>query len=321
MTTKATRGVGLAGGLAVLAGSSATALAGPPRFDLVDSDAMWALHIDFEQAHETRLGGWLLEMIDDEIDGDDFARDLMGELEWGEDIHGLTLYGWDGGDEESIVAVLQGGEALDALEERLWHGHKFLHGDEEFEVAGRSIISLSEPGDDEAINIASAEAGRGERILIASPNEEWLGRALRVAERDREGLRADAALLEAASPAERAMIVVMATDIAEWDDFEPVSHFARDAGSVWGALSEEDGRVRLRAAVTADDEDQAQQISQVLQGAIAFGQLLAGDIDDGDLKELAHMARGLRFEVDGRTIRAQFEMEAEHAARLLDLDD
>lgn len=324
MMTKTTRGVGLdmlwVGGLAVLAGSSATALGGPPRFDLVDSDAMWAVHIDFEEAHKTDLGEWLLDMIDDEIDGDEFARDLMGELEWGEDIKGLTLYGWNGGGEESLVAVLQGGEALDALEERLWHGHKFLHGDDEFEVAGRSVISLSEPGDDESINIASVKAERGERILIASPNREWLGRALRVAERDRDGLDADAALLEAASPAERAMIVVMATDLGEWDDFEPVSHFARDAGSVWGALSEEDGRVRIRAAVTADDEDQAQQISQVLQGAIAFGQLLAGDMEDGDLKELAHLARGLRFEVDGRTIRAQFEMESEQAARLMDID-
>ena len=318
MSSMAQRVVMCVGGLSL---GSATALGGPPRFDLVDSDAVCALHIDFEEASESRLGSWLLEKIDEEIDGDEFAREMMGDMAWGEDIKGLTLYGWDGGDEESIVAVLQGSEAFDGLEERLWHGHKFLHGDEEIRVAGREIISLSEPGDDEEqINIVIERWRDGERVLIASPERAWLGRALRVLEGEREGLRGDAALLEASSPAEHAMIVVMATDIESWKNFEPVSHLARDAHSVWGAISEEDGRVRVRAAVTADDEAQAEQIAQVIRGVIAFGQLLAGDAEDDELRELADLARGLRFGVDGRTIRAEFEMDAEQAAWLMDLD-
>lgn len=304
--------------MVVLGGVASGALAGPPRLDLVDQDAVWVVHIDFEEAVGSRLGAWCLEQIDREIDDDDFARDLRGDLEWGEDLRGLTLYGWEG--EDSVVAVLQGSERLEALEERLWHGHKFLHGEERFEVGGREIISLSEPGDDdEAINIVSVRGERGGRTLIASPSTAWLGRALRVAEGRGEGLPPSAPVLEAASPAERAMIVVMASELSRMDGFHPMSELARDAGSVWAAVSDRDGRMRVRAAVTASDEEEAQRVAQVLQGVVALGQLIAGDTEDEDFQELLRLARGLRFDVEGRTIRASIDVDADRVADMMEI--
>ncbi|MFI4898402.1 MAG: hypothetical protein ACIARR_11315 [Phycisphaerales bacterium JB059] len=304
--------------LGAMAGVVSGSLAGPPRLDLVDRDAVWVMHIDFEEAVGSRLGAWCLEQIDREIDDDDFARDLRGDLSWSEDLRGLTLYGWEG--EDSVVAVLQGSGRLGALEERLWHGHKFLHGEETFEVEGREIISLSEPGeDDEAINIASVRGEHGGRTLIASPSTAWLGRALRVAEGRDEGLPGNARVLEAASPAEHAMIVVMASELSGIDGFHPVSELARDAGSVWAAVSERDGRMHVRAAATANDEEEAQRVAQVLQGVVALGQLIAGDTDDEDFQELLRLARGLRFDVEGRTIRASIDVDADRVADMMQI--
>jgi len=317
MTTNTTTGLAMLSGAAVLFGASQS-FAGPPRFDLVDSGAKWVVHIDFEQAEGTGLGDWFLGQLDNGIDEDEFARELRGDLAWGEDIKGLTLYGLDGGDEESIVAVLQGSDELEALEERLWHGHKFLHGEEEIEVAGRSIIALGEPGDDDMVNIASVRGQRGGRTLIASPNREWLGRALRVAEGKRDGLAADAAIMEASSPPERAMVVVMATDLESLHGFDPLSRVAKQAGSVWGSVSERKGRLHVNAAVSAPNEEEADSIITVLRGVVALGTLIAGESDDENLEALIGFSNGLRFDIEGRVIRASLEVDASDVTSLLD---
>ncbi len=311
-----TRRMGLVCGAAVVAAAGGAALGGPPRFDHVDGEAQWVLHIDLQRANDSEIGRWFLEMVDQEIMKDEIAASLRGDLEWGKDLRGITLYGWadEGEDEESIVAVLYGSDALDRLEDRLWHGHAFLHGDDkEFEAAGHKVMVLGE--EDEQANVIAMRKG-DDRVMVASPHMGLLGRAARVLDGRRDGLGGDAPILELSSPAEGAMVVALATDLKRLSGFEPVSEIARQADTIFGSITERDGKARVAVAVSAASVEDAESISDVARGLVALGRLIAKD--DPDLKQLVELTRGLRFDTEGRMVRGSVDINARSAREFLE---
>ncbi|MEZ6242765.1 MAG: hypothetical protein R3B57_06950 [Phycisphaerales bacterium] len=284
------------------------ALAGPARFDHVDGGAQWVLHIDLEQASHAELGQWFLHHIDEQIAEDEIASSLRGDLRWGQDVHGVTLYGWEdeGEDDESIVAVVYGSASLDKLEERLWHGHAFLHGDDEpIKAGGHKVMVLGE--DDDQVNVIAMRAGN-ERVFLASPKLEWLKRAAKVMDGDRDALGGGAPILELSSPPEGAMAVVVATDLSRLSGFKPASEIARQADAVFGSLSERDGKAHVSVAVSAETEEDASSIADVVRGLVALGRLIASD--QPDVQPLVEMTRGLKFSAEGRMVRGSLSVDA-----------
>jgi len=305
--------------MAATAVGCGVALAGPARFDHVDGGAQWVLHIDLQQASRTQLGGWFLEQLDREIAKDEIASSLKGDLRWGEDVRGVTLYGWEDNDseKESVVAVLYGSAALDKLEERLWHGHAFLHGEEDgVEAAGHRVMMLGE--DDEQANVVALRSGN-ERVFVVSPNLEWLTKGVRVIDGDRDALGADAPILELTSPPEGAIAVMLATDLGRLSGFEPVSEIARQADTVYGSIAERDGKAHVSLAVSAETEEDATAITDVVRGLVALGRLIAsGEKEDPDVQKLVELTRGLRFAAEGRLVRGSLEVDVGMVRKLLD---
>ncbi len=308
-------------GLGVCAAVVGQAAAGPARFDHVDRGAQWVLHIDLERASHSQIGEWFLSQVDKEIADDEIAASLRGDLRWGEDLRGITLYGWadEDDDDESIVAVLYGSERLDALEERLWHGHKFLHGeDKQFEAAGHRVMVLGEDADDAEANVIALRKG-GDRVMIASPEMRWLTRAAGVMDGRRDALGGGAPILELTSPPEGAVAVAVATDLRRLSGFEPVSEIARQADAVFGSFAERDGRAHLSVAVSAENEEDAESITDVVRGLVALGRLIAsGEKEDRELQKLVEFSRGLRFGAEGRLVRGSLEMDAGDVREFLD---
>ncbi len=294
----------------------AFALAGPVPERQVDAESNWLVHLDLEQALGCDLGRMLLEKIEEGIDEDPDVAQLLGDLELGRDVHGVTLYGWDGvHDDESMVILISGTSAIDRIGQKLSAWHEAMNGDVEIRVGGHDVWRVGE--DDEVIHALTIETGNNGRVMLASPGMGWLDKGLQVLDGKRAGMAGDAIEQAAGGPHDGVILSVMASDVPGLIGFAPVSEIARKAEALYAAVGQDGDDAFGVLALTTENEDEANSIVDIGQGLLALGRMIARESDDEEFRAMLDLTRGIRLESEGRTVRCSLRVAAEKVGELL----
>jgi hypothetical protein len=95
----------------------------------------------------------------------------------------------------------------------------------------------------------------------------------------------------------------------------PASKIARCSDHIALDVAERDENVELRLSISAKSEDDARNISQVVQGLIALGRLMADE--KPELRPLMEMTRGLAITSHQRDIRVNAQYATETVIRAI----
>lgn len=304
--------------LALLA---APALAGPPVAAHVDPGAKWVLHVDLETMNDTKLGGFVMDMLASETN--DFAdiREIMPNFWPGPKggMFGLTLSGssLDFEDEEvpeGFVAILYGneqiagwGSMLEAI--ALHHGiedqlhKKELHGCDVWSVpmdeGGRIYAALAEGQGDRLAWVISFDSGNLDHAL-ATLTEGSGGSELLPRDGWREGTIA--------------FLATSAVADIPMDDMH--SRVFDGARSVKFRVGESAGDAFLQASLDTGDDQKAQSVLSISQGLMALGSLAAAD--DPELAHVMQVAQGVKFSAAGSSVLLDFNHDADEMVTFLD---
>ncbi len=290
--------------------------AGPVPEKRVDGESNWLVHLDLEEALGCDLGRMLLEKIEEGIDEDPDVAELLGDLELGRDVHGVTLYGWDGmHDDESMVIIISGTAALDRIGQKLGAWHEAMNGDVEIRVAGHDVWRVGE--DDEVIHALTIETGDDERVMLASPGMGWLDKGLQVIDGKRAGMTGDAIERAAGGRHDGVILSVLASDVPGLIGFAPVSEIAQKAEALYLAVGQDGDDAFGVLALTTENGDEADSIVDIGQGLLALGRMIARESDDDDFRALLELTRGIRLESDGRTVRCSLRVASEKMSEML----
>jgi len=288
--------MGVGFGLAVCAGS---AIAGPPVGRHIDPGANWVVHFDLNSIDETEIGGFFMDLLDQETE--DFAeiRESMPNFWPGPEggMFGITMYGssldMEGDDvPDGFTAIIYGddqiagwGSMLEAI--ALHEGFedeiktREVHGYDVWSVpmdgGGRVYAGKVEKGDNVAWVIAFDSSRIRDSLLMFSdgggtdllPRDGW-----------REGT-----------------IAYLSTSTLDGIDLDEASIVIGEAKSVRMRIGEDAGEVYLQAALDLGDEERADKIRSIVHGLIAIGQFVAAE--DEELAMVMEAVRGREVGASG----------------------
>ena len=294
--------------------------AGPVQGTQIDAESNWLVHLDLQQALGCELGRMLLEQIEDGIDQDPDVAKLLGDLELGRDVHGVTLYGWDGvHDDESMVVLISGTAAIDRIGQRLSAWHEAMNGDVQIRVAGHDVWRVGE--DDDVVHALTMKTDDNGRLMLASPGMGWLDKGLQVLEGKRAGMTGEAIEHAAGGERDGVIVSVVASDVPGLIGFAPVSEIARKAEALYAAIGQDGDDAFGVLALTTENEDEANAIVDIGQGLLAMGRMISRESDDDDFRALMDLTRGIRLDSDGRTVRCTLSVAVEKLRELSGHED
>jgi len=307
--------------LATIIVSSPVTTAEPLNKDWVAADAQWVIHVDVAALLKSTIGRFVLEHAEQfDLDLDDldkFKRETG--LDPRTDLKSVTLYGTgdEPGEDAVIVAVTNDrvDEAIEAL----------LDNDEvpirKRKLDGRTIYIIG-LGDDRHY-LAIERTGANRRIVVLSDDRHILSDALKVIGNDAPSLSMGKSQIPRDDPQEGSLVFLAVGDIEAFGDGDPASQILRMADGFTADIGEIDGVLLARATVSADNPEIAQDITQVIQGMVALGRIMAaGQPELGPIRELADSlsvrTRGSRI-----TLKLRYDVGElmEHVAALINEDD
>ena len=261
---------------------------GAERFDpaRVRAEARWVAHVDVEALAKSDV---YAALVADGVVSVQEEVELVQELGLDpvKDLRGVTVYGVEEKGEHTVVVL--DGKALHA-----W-------------------------GDDCFAAVLRRE-GSARRLVVQSDDRDAVSRACAVIEGRGASLAGSEKLR--ALPAEGSIVwAASTTRLAELDGLQVASNVVKLAEDVVFDLGESHGELFATLRVDAERAQEARQIQQVLQGAVALVGLVGGD--DPELgRALQDLTGALRFTTEDTQVRAEFRMSTrlllEHL-RTLDL--
>ena len=307
--------------LATIIVTSPVATAGPLNKDWVAADAQWVIHIDVAALLDSTIGRFLLEHGEqfglDLDDLDDFKRETG--LDPRTDLKSMTLYGTgdEPGEDGVIVAVTNDrvDEAIEAL----------LDSDEfpirKRKMRGRTIYVIG--GGHDRHYLAIERSGRNRRIVVLSDDRHILSNALKVIGNDAPSLSMGKSQIPRDDPQEGSLVFVAIGDIEAFGDSGPASQIIRMSDGFTADIGEIDGVLLARATVSAGNPELAADITQVIQGMVALGRIMAAQQPElGPIRELAD-SLSIRIRDSRITLKIRYAARElmEHIAALIDEDD
>lgn len=285
---------------------------GAERFDpaRVRAEARWVAHVDVEALAKSDV---YAALVADGVVSVQEEVELVQELGLDpvKDLRGVTVYGVEEKGEHTVV-VLDGEENLErALEKK-----KGETGYREEVLDGKALHAW---GDDCFAAVLRRE-GSARRLVVQSDDRDAVSRACAVIEGRGASLAGSEKLR--ALPAEGSIVwAASTTRLAELDGLQVASNVVKLAEDVVFDLGESHGELFATLRVDAERAQEARQIQQVLQGAVALVGLVGGD--DPELgRALQDLTGALRFTTEDTQVRAEFRMSTrlllEHL-RTLDL--
>jgi len=275
-----------------------------PNPGLVSADAAWLVHIDVEQALQTRLGRLLFDAGRARLDFD--AANIENEIgiDPMREIKRVTAYGLstEGG---PGVIILEATPALDRIIDEL----KAEHGDVTTELLeGYEILRWDQ-------GVASIRATGGDRrMLVFGPEDETLLLALRVIDDAMPSLADVEHPVFNRSLRRGAFLSVQVPDagvlrrkLADAAQDPPEMLRLTQAASL--QLGEHEGISFLDSAFAVESDKDAQDIADVAQGLIAMGRLMLRE--EPDFAELEPIIRAITIHAEGPQVRIVFELPAD----------
>lgn len=270
----------------------------------VSAEAEWLVHLDVEAWNASKIGRFVTdhaEALDLDIDElDDFQRQTG--LDPRTDIFGVTVYGWvaDGAERMVIVAVTT--DRADAALERI-------------RESGESRTLLI---DGHEVHTVPAD---GDTILVHVRPDARFDRRLVVMSQDQAALQAGLAVIEQRAPSltigrkpaltgpHPGSILFMAASRLEALDIEPASEVLRLSDACVIDVGEHEGLFGAYATASADNAEDASNITQVVEGMLALGRLLMAR--DGELAPVRALIDGVDVAADGTRVTVGFRHDVQ----------
>lgn len=288
------------------------ASAGSLKKNWVSAKAQWVAHIDVDAARESSIGKFLIEHRD-ELDIDFGEMEEMG-INPIEDIDSVTLYGVGDPEHEGVI-IVQMNDSIDRLIEK---AREQADDFEEIEVDGIKMYSI-----DEGENFVFVHKGRkGRRTVIITGATDRLIHAINVIEGDARSLDdIDSPTLKG-SPKKGAICYAQAAGLP-WlhDDDDPASQVVKLAKRIIFQVGEYHEEAFATLSVYTAKEEDANNITAILNGMIALGRMLASQ-KDSDFAQLNPLLDAVKISSNGNGINISASFAAEellaHVQKLMD---
>jgi len=300
---------------------SGSATAGPLNKDWVAADAQWVIHVDVAAVLDSIVGRFILEhgeQFDLDLDHlDKFKRETG--LDPRTDLKSVTLYGTgdEPGEDGVIVAVTNDrvDEAIEAL----------LDNDEvpirKRRRDGKTVYVIG--GGDDRHYLAIERVGPDRRVVVLSDDRDVLLDALKVIDNDAPSLSMGKSRIPGDDPQEGSLVFLAVGDIDAFGDAGPASQILRMSDGFTADIGELDGVLLARATVSADSEEIAENITDVIRGLVALGRIVAAGRPD--LEPIARIADSLSIRTRGSRITLKIRYDAaelmQHITTLMEADD
>lgn len=275
--------------------------AGPLETRLVAPDAQWVVHFDIEAALHSTLGTFVAthraELDLDELDHwqQQFGIDPFSDLK------SLTVYGSTGSGEDA-VAIIRTTDAVDGLVQK---ARELGPGFETLTDGDHTLYAWSEDGATRYGHVRPPGRARGnDRLVMIAQDKKALLNGIGVVAGSAPGMTGGGgvALPLGEGPGEGSILFVAARGSWPCESDEEMSMLARKADGARLDLGEIAGDLYADLTVTTASPGDATDISQMLQGGLALGRMMAKG--EPEFAGLADLAGAITFATDGQNVTA-----------------
>jgi hypothetical protein len=277
----------------------------------VAAEALWLVHVDVGALKNSTLGRYVLEHPD-QFDLDDlqeFDREIG--LDPLTDFMSFTLYGFsDDPETDGVIVAVTSARADEALA-RI----KAMDEIDSAEVVreGYPVHVLSDGGETHYLHLRPADR-RDQRIVVLAGTEDALLGAVRVIDGRAAGLTPGKSTVLPHAPNDGSVAFV-ACGGGDLLGIEPASEILRLSDGVTIDVGEVQGRVYGEATVSANSQENAGNITDVVEGMLALGRLIAAE--EPEARPLADLAGAVKVTTEGRRINVRISFDSEQLAWLL----
>lgn len=310
---------------------STTALAGPLNPNYIADDARWIFHVDVEGFLNSDLGKCMLEAHGDDMEGVDEINEALG-IDLLHDVLGLTIYADDAADgkmnvkmdddevevsahadaHERAVAVVVMTQAADAMLERIKQ-------DESYAEVTKGDITLHSfvDHDSEMRHLLYIKPGESpnQRIVVAGPNIDPVIHGVNVVNGKAKNIKNGEPRIPIVMPHPGSLAFATAAELEGLDGDNPASQILDKSSQIMLDFGEHDGNAFTVMAVTAKTEEDANNISQILQGLTALGRMVLANEDEAE--ELLDLLNAVKFQSSDKHIVAMIKLPSERACEMI----
>jgi hypothetical protein len=265
---------------------------------LVPEGAKWVAHLDMEKFVATDLFALLNKDGKFEVKSRDLNRWLKMDL--AKDIKGVTVIGLGPGDANIVFAVEGKFDKAGII--------GLVNLDKEHQETPYGAYTLYSTGSDEYGVFIT------DNLLVFSEGRAAIEKVLDVAggkAKTFAGTPLSASLKEVPAGA---FLSGVLPDLTGLGKEIGQSKVLDKASGVFFLAQEKQGALQVRLQVTADSPESAKNMADIAQGFVAMAKLGG---DDADMARISSLLEGLRFGVEGKTLKLEFERPSKDIADLL----
>lgn len=282
------------------------------RLDRVSAEARWLVHVDFDGLKGTQF--WkTIEEHAEAFDLEDTWEELDEvEREFGidplRDVRSMTAYGQSGeGDDAVVLFHIRGSvqQAVDRLAKEA--GFRSVRRD------GVDLIQWADGGDDMTAHVHRV-AGSDDSLVLLGGREADVLHAARVLNREALSFEASETRRLRTLPTPGSIVFVAAEGgIPGLDGVDPASAVTELAESVYLSLGESRGVLEVHVSVTARNNEDAESMSAIFEGAAALARLGAREAfgNDPDAAVIFDILQALEVYVRGNTVALDWEYDVQ----------
>jgi hypothetical protein len=282
--------------------------AGPLQTDRVDADAKWLVHVDIEGLTTSQLGSYLLEHrrdFDIDVDLDDFESETG--IDPTADMHDVTIYGGEDPEDDAVI-IARMTDAVDRLVAMLAE-----HADDykRIETNGHLLHSWIDEGDRKYGHMRAGET-EDERVVLLAGNKATLLRGIAVLEGDRGHLTTAPGTSQPLEPEAGAFIYAAASGMP-WletdDEDDPAAAIISRSDHLSIQVGEQAEHAFAHLSVSAKSANDARNITDVMQGLLALGRLMADR--SPEFEHFGRLADSFTIDASGNDIQVRMRQETD----------
>ena len=278
---------------------------GPFDASRVAADAQWLVHLDVQAFKRSTIGEILLEggdRFDFDLDELDEIKRELG-IDPRQDVMSITAYGVSDDFEDGGVIIAVTNEKADEALARLT-----THEDDirTIELDGNTVHVLFDGNDRHYIHVRDADRGR-RRLVVVSSDKRAMANALEVIDDRAASLSMGRSSFMGSGPGDDSILFAAAGDVGAFHDIEPASMILKLSDGFTVDIGEKDGDLVAAATVSATSDENAENISSVVEGIIALG-LLASQ-HEPKMRPLKNLVRAIDISARGRRITVRFRYD------------
>ncbi len=273
--------------------------------ELLPPNPQYVIHVDVEAFAASAIGELLLSG-DLDLGLQDACETVIQEtgMDPFEVIKGITVYDY-GDDLEEGVAVISASSAIDQLIAGMADQAEEMEGYSSLEEGGRILHIWTE---DTGMDVVGCVVPRGEdRLVVISQKPEFVIAAADVIDGKAPGFTDVGSSDVDLRPSKGSLVYINVDSLEFLPEIEPASEILQQAQGIVFELSETDQKLRAELQVEAESSDEAQNITDVMNGMIAMGRMIASE--DPDLAIACDLARFLKIDHKGERIMASVQLD------------